>query len=96
MYSPATDGATKFFVLQLLRLDIFFNDGICVFQLPTEQNGLNLATKGLVDIAHKHNLAVHYWTINDTEEMEHLIEIGADGIMTDCPHRLKEVYEKLG
>ena len=96
MYSPATDGATKFFILQLLKLDVFFNDGMCVFQLPTEQKGLDLATKSLVKLAHKHNLAVHYWTINDVEEMEMLIEIGADGIMTDYPHRLKEVYEKLG
>lgn len=93
MYSPATGGATKFFVLQLIKLDLFFNDGMCVFQLPTEQLGFNLATKGLVKTAHKHNLAVHYWTINDIEEMKHLIEIGADGIMTDYPHRLKEVYD---
>jgi hypothetical protein len=28
--------------------------------------------------------------------MEYLIEIGADGIMTDYPHRLKEVYENYG
>ena len=93
MYSPGTDGATKFFILQLLKLDVFFTDGMCVFQLPTEQLGFNLATKTLVNTAHKHNLAVHYWTINDVEEMKYLIEIGADGIMTDYPHRLKEVYE---
>ena len=45
-----------------------------------------------MDTAHKHNLAVHYWTINDPEEMRMLIGIGADGIMTDYPHRLAEVY----
>ncbi len=93
MYSPGTGGATTFFVLQILKLDLFFTDGMCVFQLPTEQLGFNLATKTLVNTAHKHNLAVHYWTINDVEEMKYLIEIGADGIMTDYPHRLKEVYE---
>ena len=32
-------------------------------------------------------------TINDVEEMKHLIDIGADGIMTDYPHRLKAVYD---
>jgi len=36
---------------------------------------------------------VHYWTINEPDEMRQLIEIGADGIMTDYPHRLKDVYE---
>ena len=39
-------------------------------------------------------MAVHYWTVNDKEEMLHLIDIGADGIMTDYPTRLKTVYEE--
>lgn len=94
MYSPGIGGAAKFFVLQLLGLDLFFGDGVCVFQLPTEQYGLSLATEGLVARAHQHNLAVHYWTINDPEEMKYLISIGADGIMTDYPHLLKQVYEE--
>ncbi len=92
MYSPGTAGATNFVVLHLAGLDVFFRDGMCVFQLPTEQLGINLATEYLVDNAHRHNLAVHYWTINDPDEMRHLIGIGADGIMTDYPHLLAEVY----
>ena len=94
MYSPATKSVTKYFILQLLKLDLFYADKICVFQLPTEQLGFNLATKGLVKAAHRNNIAVHYWTINDVEEMKHLINIGADGIMTDYPHLLKEVYDQ--
>ncbi len=93
MFSPANDGATKFFVLQLLGFDLFFTDKMCVFQLPTTEKGFNLATKAFVDNAHRHNLAVHYWTINDRATMKHLIDIGADGIMTDYPHLLKEVYD---
>ena len=50
------------------------------------------ATKAMVDAAHSQNLAVHYWTINDPDEMRMLIDIGADGIMSDYPHRLAEVY----
>ena len=96
MYSPGTGGAIKYFVLYLTGLDIFFTDGMCVFQLPMEEMGVKLATKGVVRNAHKHNLAVHYWTINDKEDMRYLISIGADGIMTDYPHRLKEVYEEYG
>jgi len=94
MYSPSTGGVVKFFALHLLGLDNFFTDKMCVFQLPTEEYGISLATQGLVDRAHAHNLAVHYWTINDPEEMKMLIDIGADGIMTDYPHRLKEVYDQ--
>lgn len=95
MCSPGTNGAIKFVVLYLLKLDAFYNDKICVLQLPTERIGINLATKGLIKYAHKHNVAVQYWTINDVDEMKELIEIGADGIMTDYPHRLKEVYKEM-
>lgn len=93
MYSPSYDSVTAFFILQLVKLDAFFPDGMCVFQLPTEQYGLSLSTKGFVNAAHRNNLAVHYWTINETDEMHRLIGIGADGIMSDYPHRLGEVYD---
>jgi len=96
MCSPATDSTTAFFILHLINFDIFYGDRIAVFQVPMEQIGFTLATKKFVDTAHKHNIAVHYWTINEVEDMKHLIEIGADGIMTDYPHRLKEVYDSYG
>ncbi len=96
MYSPAYDGATAFFILQMLNLDLFFGDEMCVFQLPTEEMGFDLSTKHFVDAAHKNNLAVHYWTINEVSEMHRLIGVGADGIMTDYPHRLAEVYASYG
>ena len=93
MYSPANDAATRFFVLQLLNADVFFHDGMCVFQIPMEEKGFSLATEHFVNAAHRHNLAVHYWTIDDEADMRHLIEIGADGIMTNYPHRLQAVYD---
>ncbi|MBE6781258.1 MAG: glycerophosphodiester phosphodiesterase [Ruminococcaceae bacterium] len=93
MYSPSYDATTAFVVMQILKVDLFFGDGLCVFQVPMEEKGVNLANKSFVKTAHRHNIAVHFWTINDPKEMKHLISIGADGIMTDYPHRLKEVYE---
>jgi len=102
MCSPGLGNAALFYVLQLLKLDVFFGEDTCVLQLPTEYDlsagpielTIDLATEGLIDAAHKHNMAVHYWTINDRDEMRMLIELGADGIMSDYPHRLQEVYEE--
>lgn len=94
MCSPATNSTTLFFFLQLLGLDALFPDKIAVFQLPTEAAGFSLSTKSFVENAHKHNIAVQYWTINDEAEMRRLIEIGADGITTDRPHTLKKVMEE--
>ena len=96
MYSPSYGDSIKFFVLQVLGLDIFFKEELCLFQLPMEEYGIKLATKSFVKAVHDHNYAIHFWTVNDKEDMEHLIEIGADGITTDYPHRLKEVYENYG
>ena len=83
-------------MLQLLRLDVFFGRPIAVLQIPMEEYGIDLATTGVINAAHAHNIAVQYWTINEPEDMHHLIDIGADGIMTDYPHRLKEVYDSYG
>lgn len=94
MYSPGIMGVAKFYLMQLSGLDLFFRDGICVLQLPTDDYYIQLGSKTVVDFAHKHNIAVHYWTINDKDEMRRLIGIGADGIMTDYPHRLAEVYSE--
>ena len=96
MCSPGVAGVAKFYLLQLFNADLFHNDSMCVFQLPTEYSIIKLSTKRLVQKMHDHNLAVHFWTINDPEEMEFLIGIGADGIMTDYPHRLAEVYAAYG
>ena len=100
MCSPGLGNAALFYVLQLLELDVFFGESTCVLQLPTDYDieagpielTFDLATKGLIDAAHDHNMAVHYWTINDRDEMRMLVELGADGIMSDYPHRLAEVY----
>ena len=92
--SPAQNSVTKFFVTQLLNADSFYTDRIAVFQIPTSASILNLATSGLVEKAHSHNLAVHYWTIDDEETMRQLIEIGADGIETNYPHKLAAILDE--
>ena len=48
----------------------------------------------LVKEAHRKNMSVQVWTVNESEEMEHLINMGVDGIMTDYPQRLMNVLNK--
>ena len=94
MYSPGIIGIAKYFALVTLGIDSVYLDGIAVLQIPMEEVSINFATKRVVDTAHKHNIAVHYWTINDEEEMRALIELGADAIMTDNPSLLKKILEE--
>ena len=46
---------------------------------------LNSGTKEITNYAHKYDIAVQYWTINEAEDVKTLTENGADCIMTDYP-----------
>ena len=62
-----------------------------VLQVPPDKYIVNMGTSKLVNHAHKNNVAVHYWTINDAEKMTFLQGIGADCIITDIPDVAYEV-----
>lgn len=64
-----------------------------VLQVPPTKYIANMGTSKLLNYAHKNNVAVQYWTINDPEKMSFLQGIGADGIITDAPD---VAYEVLG
>lgn len=50
-----------------------------------------LASKRLLEAAHKGGKQVHVWTVNDPERMRQLLALGVDGIVTDRPDLLNEV-----
>jgi glycerophosphoryl diester phosphodiesterase len=52
-------------------------------QIPTQYFSLPLATQSFIKFAQKRKLMAVYWTINDVEHMQTLINRGADGIVTD-------------
>ncbi len=61
-------------------------------QIPTGYAPvLYLDTARIINYAHRHNIAVQYWTINEAEEVEHLNSIGADCIMSDSPDMAYDV-----
>ena len=45
-------------------------------------------TKEFIGRAHKSDLLVHGWTVNQPEEMGRLLSLGVDGIITDYPTTL--------
>jgi glycerophosphoryl diester phosphodiesterase len=51
-------------------------------------------TRELVSEAHAHDLKVVAWTANSPEEMESMIFLGVDGIITDYPEHLVEVLRR--
>lgn len=85
----------SFVMMNLARLDWFAPVGYQALQIPTTKLGYQLDTPRLIRSAHDRNMAVHYWTINDPEEMRRLIRLGADGLMTDRPDLMRKVLSGL-
>jgi glycerophosphoryl diester phosphodiesterase len=74
-----------FYVLHLLRLEKLYPYSIDAFAVPMSSGKINLATPRFIQAAHNAGILVHYWTINTEANMERLMALGADGIMTDRP-----------
>lgn len=58
-------------------------------------NIVNLGTKKMINYAHKYNIAMQYWTVNDAKYVKKLAENGADCVMTDYPDMAYETLEAL-
>ena len=65
-------------------------------QVPTRQGAIPIVDTRFVNTAHASRLAVHVWTIDDRAEMDRLLDLGVDGLMTDRPSLLKEVMAQRG
>ena len=70
--------------------------GCVAVQVPLRLGPKRVTDRRLVRAAHRRNLAVHVWTLDDPEDMVKAIELGADGIMTDCPSVLARVLGERG
>ena len=53
-------------------------------------------TSELLKEAHALGLLVCTWTVNEIEDIEHMIDIGVDGIVTDFPDRVQSVFRSRG
>lgn len=65
-------------------------------QVPVRAYGRTIVTPAFLRAARRAGLQVHVWTIDDAAEMERLLDMGVDGLMTDRPDTLKRVLERRG
>lgn len=62
----------------------------CV-QVPTHRGPIPIVTERFIAAAHRAGLPVHVWTVNDRATLDHLLDLGVDGIMTDSLALLAEI-----
>jgi glycerophosphoryl diester phosphodiesterase len=80
---------------QVPLLPRFFGSSGVALQVPVADKVgpvlLKVVTSATIERVHAAGKVVHVWTVNDTDEMIRLIDMGVDGIFTDRPDLLKEV-----
>ena len=54
-------------------------------QIPPAYQGIELVSTASIAAAHRFGMEVHVWTVNNRVEIERMLELGADGIMSDLP-----------
>jgi glycerophosphoryl diester phosphodiesterase len=60
-------------------------EGIGALQIPRSMYGIKLDSKSFIDKIRRTGTHVHYWTINNPQEMLELTKRGATGIVSDVP-----------
>ena len=64
------------------------------FQVPARLGKIDLIDQRFVARAHAHNIQVHIWTINNLNAMQHYLDLGVDGLITDYPDRLLRILNR--
>ncbi len=73
-------------------------DSGAVLQVPARvlRERVALVRRDVVDAAHAAGRLVHVWTIDAEAEMERLLELGVDGLVTNNVEALKQVLSRHG
>ena len=82
-------------------LKLFINQYFNIFdlktpcvQVPISFKGITIVNKKFVNLVHEQNKKIHVWTVDTQDQMQLLIDLGVDGIMTDRPSLLKDTLIK--
>ena len=66
------------------------DDAAYVPPAPVVQAPVDTLTDEMIALAQRHGVAVQVWTVNDRAEMDRLIGLNVDGILTDDPATLAD------
>lgn len=87
-----TEGLTLY-ALSRLGLSDAYRPNAYALQIPQKLGPFNTTHPAFLSAARKHNLKIHYWTINDPKAMQTFINLNVDGIITIYPDQLIQILD---
>lgn len=88
--------ALRFLLRTWLRLPFVFGKMPApVLQLPLKYKGWTVVLPSVVRAAHRFGMEIHVWTVNDQVQMQRLLKMGVDGIITDHPAVLRRLVNQF-
>lgn len=94
--SASSAEGISYWLLHLLRLDVFAAPEFQALQIPPKLGPLTTADERLVDVSQNRGLPVQIWTIDDEDDMTRLIDLGVHSIFTTRPDRLLSLLQARG
>lgn len=94
--TSAATGETAAFFFSLAEDSAPVVPPVCAFQVPASFGDITVVDERFVDAAHRAGIAVHVWTVNEVDEMNRLLDLGVDGIISDTPTPLAKLLRERG
>ncbi len=85
-----------FLAFSRLRLSGLLRPAAKALLVPERVGPIRVVNPGLLEAARQLGLPVIIWTVNEREDMERLLDLGVEGILTDDPEALSAVLSRRG
>jgi glycerophosphoryl diester phosphodiesterase len=92
--SASLEEAMPFLVMHKLHVARLGRVPANVVQTCEVYHGRRILSPRLVRDFHRAGVLVHVWTVNETADMERLLDWGVDGLVTDRPDRLAVILHR--
>jgi glycerophosphoryl diester phosphodiesterase len=89
-------GVARLRMASLTGRRLMLPSSVVAAQVPVRYGRAPVVDRRFIAYAHRLDLQVHVWTIDEPAEMHELLDLGVDGIMSDHVDVLRDVYRSRG
>jgi len=86
---------TAFLLLSSTPLSFLYTPACDALQVPEYHRGIRVLTPRFLREAHRRNIPVHVWTVDDPGDMRRLLAMGVDAVQTDRPDLLAPILTEM-